>query len=576
MSCTLWLTVVLACLWPVAVTSLVHPARDTPVHEARTALPPGFINTGPAAADSTLNLRFALAQENPDDIVNALYTVSDPKSAMYGQYLSKAEVDNLVAPKADALDAVNSWLKTHGFEATPLSPSGDWVAFRTSVGEANKLFNANYSIFTHDATGVQVTRTMAYSLPDDLVGYVDLVHPTTSFPNPDISGAHVAVKRAAPMLAKRNFTFPSNCSDDETVPACLQMLYNIPLTPATNPKNRLGVTGKWSQSAHYASLKTFLMTFRPDMDPNTNFTLDSVDGGTNDQDGPSADEGDLDIQYTVGLATDVPVVLVFIGLNTTDGDFDGFLDEANHLLAEEHPPQVLTTSYGFTESALSFALTDKLCRQYAQLGARGTSILYASGDSSVGCPVGNDTSFQATFPSNCPFVTSVGGTQSFSPEVAWVRSSGGFSNYYPRPQYQDAAVKEYLAQLGSTNAGKFNASGRAFPDIAAKADGYIINSDGFTGVTGTSASSPTVASVIALLNDRLASAGRPPLGFLNPWLYSDGRLGFTDITGGNSSIPCDDPDENRGFAAAEGWDPATGLGTPDFSKLLKVLGLPEN
>ena len=112
------------------------------------------------------------------------------------------------------------------------------------------------------------------------------------------------------------------------------------------------------------------------MDPNTNFTLDSVDGGTNDQDGPSADESvsicatsygsnkltgtrqDLDIQYTVGLATDIPVVLVFIGLNTTDGDLDGFLDEANHLLAEEHPPQVLTTSYGFTEGALSFALTE--------------------------------------------------------------------------------------------------------------------------------------------------------------------------------------------------------------------------
>lgn len=67
---------------------------------------------------------------------------------------------------------------------------------------------------------------------------------------------------------------------------------------------------------------------------------------------------ELDIQYTVGLATDVNVTYYFIGFDNQDGDLDGFLDEANVLLGLDTPPQVLTTSYGFSESDLSFSLVE--------------------------------------------------------------------------------------------------------------------------------------------------------------------------------------------------------------------------
>ena len=61
---------------------------------------------------------------------------------------------------------------------------------------------------------------------------------------------------------------------------------------------------------------------------------------------------------------------------------------------------------------------------------------------------------------------------------------------------------------------------------------------GQTGlVGGTSASSPIVASVIALLNDELAGRGRPPLGFLNPFLYSAGASALNDITRGELPVP---------------------------------------
>ena len=64
----------------------------------------------------------------------------------------------------------------------------------------------------------------------------------------------------------------------------------------------------------------------------------------------------MDIQYTVGVATNVPTTFISVGDNTQDGDLSGFLDIINALLGEASPPQVLTTSYGDNESDISRSL----------------------------------------------------------------------------------------------------------------------------------------------------------------------------------------------------------------------------
>lgn len=60
----------------------------------------------------------------------------------------------------------------------------------------------------------------------------------------------------------------------------------------------------------------------------------------------------LDIQYTVGIASGVPVTFISVGEQFHDGALGGFLDIINFLLNEESPPQVLTTSYGDDESGI--------------------------------------------------------------------------------------------------------------------------------------------------------------------------------------------------------------------------------
>ncbi|OSD07716.1 family S53 protease-like protein [Trametes coccinea BRFM310] len=527
---------------PLSVSN--HYSRDLIVHETRDALPSGFSLTGPAPADTTLKLRIALAQKTPDAVVDALLSVSDPTSDKYGQHLSKNEAAQLAAPNPESVSAVNAWLSEHGLNATSITPAGDWLELHVNVSKANTLLGANFSVFHHGSTGQAAIRTLAYSIPASLKGHIDLVHPTTTFPEPVDSNLQLG-KRAIhkPILPR---TLSSNCANG-TTPACLQELYNIPTTPASVPSNKLAVTGRFGNNAHYAFLQEFLKQYRPDMDPSTNFTVTLLDDGNNDQDQPSVSEGELDIQYTVGLATNVSVDYVMVGIKWQDGALEGYLDEVNYLLSLDNPPQVLTTSYGMPEDSLPFNLTDKLCKAYAQLGARGVSILYAAGDSGVGCEQ-NSTSFVPTFPSNCPYA----------------------------PTYQADAVTGYLTQLSSSTQanstlGRFNATGRGFPDVSAKADSFLVWENGTASLFGTSAASPTFASVIALLNDRLAQKGQSPLGFLNPWLYSKAAGALNDITEGKSNIECNG--DNVGFEAVKGWDPVTGLGTPDFNKLLGVLGL---
>jgi len=100
-----------------------------------------------------------------------------------------------------------------------------------------------------------------------------------------------------------------------------------------------------------------LKALRPDISSTTTFTLQTLDGGQNTQSARSAGiEANLDIQYTVGVATGVPTTFISVGDNFQDGDLEGFLDIINFLLKESAPPQVLTTSYGQNENTISRTL----------------------------------------------------------------------------------------------------------------------------------------------------------------------------------------------------------------------------
>jgi tripeptidyl-peptidase I len=147
-------------------------------------------------------------------------------------------------------------------------------------------------------------------------------------------------------------------------------------------------------------------------------------------------------------------------------------------------------------------------------------------------------------------------------------SGGGFSDIFELPAYQEWAVNNYLDRFPPPyGSDVFNDSGnaRGFPDVSSLglklATVYLGK---VYGIGGTSASAPTVAAIVTLLNEERLRAGKGPIGFLNPTFYKHPEA-FNDVTeGGNPGCGTD------GFQAQPGWDPVTGLGTPDFEKLRKV------
>ncbi|KAF7318601.1 Peptidase S53 domain-containing protein [Mycena chlorophos] len=558
----------------IALGAFAEPARRAmSVHESRAA-PSAFVNSGAADADTLITLRVQMAYNDLPGLEAALYDVSTPSSANYGNHLTKEQVASYVAPSATTSSAVLAWLSEHNIKSSAISPAGDTLSITLPVSQANSLLDTTFSTYKHVSTGKTVIRTLEYSIPTALQGHIDLVYPATSFVTPQATPKYTSLKTKREV--KRDLqarvdkrAVPATCTETIT-PTCLQDIYGIPTTPATQPNNTIGVAGFIEEYANEADLKEFLTSFRTDISPNTTFILQTLDGGSNPQTRSEAGvEANLDVQYAIGLATGVPVYFISVGETNNDGDADGFIDIINFLIGEESRPNVLTTSYAFNENDLTRADLVNMCNVYAQLGALGTSIFFASGDGGVsGGQSQSCTNFIPTAPSGCPYVTSVGSTQGF-PETAASFSGGGFSNYYPTPSFQSADVAAYLETLGSTYAGKYNASGRGIPDVSFQGVNFEIAWDTEEGtVDGTSCSTPSFASVIALINDRLIANGSSPLGWLNPFLYSTGRAALNDITSG------DNPGCNtNGFNATVGWDPVTGLGTPNFTALLTAVGL---
>ena len=295
-------------------------------------------------------------------------------------------------------------------------------------------------------------------------------------------------------------------------------------------------------------------------------------------------EANLDIEYAVSISAGLPVTYYSTGGrppivgNPAENDNEPYFQFLTYLLnlPDASLPTTVSISYGEGEKTVPFAYAKKVCRLFGQVGARGVSIFVSSGDGGPGgeCidPVTNATRFQPAFPAACPFVTAVGATININPEAAVPFSGGGFSDYFAQPDYQKATVQAYLAAGNSANfTGFFNSSGRAFPDVSAQGARFHVIVAGSDNLeSGTSASAPTFASITGLVNNELLAAGKKPLGFLNPFLYEKTTAGaFTDIVKGKST-GCSGEIPGAGFAAVKGWDPVTGLGTPEFKKLVKI------
>ncbi|KAF2768507.1 subtilisin-like protein [Teratosphaeria nubilosa] len=271
------------------------------------------------------------------------------------------------------------------------------------------------------------------------------------------------------------------------------------------------------------------------------------------------------------------------------------------------PTNVISISYGEQEQDLPAYYQERQCNEFLKLGLQGVSIFVASGDTGVGGLPGdgtangclrNGTVFSPTQPNSCPWLTNVGATKVypghtvFEPESAAndpagdpynsaYSSGGGFSNIFPIPSYQSSAIATYFKDYDppypyyydgqyNSSAGLYNRNGRGIPDVAANGDNIAIYLEREATLEGgTSAASPIFAALVTRINEERIKVGKGPVGFINPTLYSHPEVLNDIVNGTNPGCGTD------GFSCTPGWDPVTGLGTPNYPKMLALfLSLP--
>ena len=511
---------------------------------------------------SLMTVTLVLQHSNLKELERYVAEVSTPGSKSYGKHMTAEQVNQLTRPSTNTHNTVRRWLKMENLAGkTRTFQGGSAITIEAPVEEIERTFNTKVDMVT-DGKKVKF-RAAEYTLPEGIVDHVVAVFGLHGLPLPQAQKKH-------------NKTVKGSNGIVAVTPAVIGTTYNISGAKGSgNQKNRQAVGEYEGENFNPSDNTQFFQTFVKDANPDESKLFKVV--GANAQAGPSGTEAALDVEYVMGVA---PGILTeFWGFMQQDFCQDLLLFTAK-ILDTPNAPNVFSISYGWTAP-----LSELGCTQYEvqavdinlqKLGLRGISMIIASQDNGVAC---GQQQCWASWPSTSPYATSVGATRFINQDQSQGEmasdqfgSGGGFSTRFNRSKatsWQEQAVQKYLSTApGLPPPTFFPKEGRAVPDVSALGEGYqtVVNG-GVEAVGGTSAATPAFAAMVSLLNEARAKQGKPPMGFLNPFLYQNPQA-FNDITQGNNKIGRGGQKMTNGYECTVGWDPVTGLGTPKFGSLL--------
>jgi len=560
-----------------------------------------------APADHPITLTVALKVEEGAraQLEQVFFAVSDPKHEKYGQHLSVNDITNLFAIPQSRVATVSAYFQGLGATDIKVAPNRDMLTVVMPVASAENALKTKLAFFTHiERSDHRIVRaSTTYHLPAEIAEHIDLVGELLQFPRlrlksltrltagggswPNACTGHAGLFqcKGPPMCRGQSEAWcntqgakaagcawsggsASRCAGLVT-PAVLAQRYKL---PGNSSKNAVGNSMAVAEFQGQYYKDTDLATFSSGCYQNVK--VDKTIGGDQQTAGI---EAELDIEYIKSVAPQVPLTVVY------DAKYS-LLGWANQINSMADAPLIHSVSYGNDEiQQTSVAYMSTVNTAFLKAGAKGLSILFASGDQGVcgrsGCAgksgSGLHARFHPDFPAASPYVTAVGGTDfasaAIGDETAWSAGGGGFSDTFAIPDWQKTAVAAYKASPDAALPPQnlWNNTGRGYPDIAAlggqKAPYCIASRGEFEGVAGTSASCPVASGIFALLNGLRLSAGKAPLGFLNPFIYQNPNA-FNDVTSGVNGA-----NEKIGFKAIKGWDASTGWGTPDYEAMSKVV-----
>ena len=506
-----------------------------------------------ASPDTAHMLTFWLTSRNGDGaLFETVDGVSFPASPNFRKYSTHETLKSLVAAKDEHISDVKAWLQTAGVKQITEGKHGDYLFATGNVSTWSRIFSKKFAWYKNERSDKRVLRLEHLPSVRDAS-----IHVGDRFAHS--IRAIFGLSDFYPLFSTRARPLDDKCNQfkgAQVDPKVIAQTYGTEYAPSfAHDVPSQGVAAFEDAQFIPSDVKQF------QTDYNLSFVNISVLGPNN---GGYYGEASLDTQYIFATGKGIPTWFI-----AREG-FD-MLQWSFLVMNMTKPPSVLSISWGNGESGFDLSHMKAASREFAKLGALGISLFAASGDDGTGKQgFWTCKKFDPTWPASSPYVTAVGGTYlDSSEEVGWSSSGGGFSDVFPSPSYQRAAIKKYLSSaVPMPSATLYNSSGRATPDVSALSTNYRTLALGAYGcISGTSAATPVFAGLVSTINAELAKAGKQPVGFINPALYAGGTsVGFDVVKGNNKVSGCP-----SGFSAAPHFDCVTGLGTPLYGTMRQIL-----
>ena len=582
---------------------------------------------GAAPASMPLERMLLVLKRSPgqeSELTRLLDEQQDKGSPIYHKWLTPEEFGKRFGPADADIQSVTTWLQTHGFQVNNVSKGRAVIEFSGTADMVQTAFHTQIHQYVvggaaHWANATDPQIPAAFT---PVVGGVWSMHNFRKKPTLRMSQEHFPL------------TYPAGSSKPvATAPGGFHFLSpgDFSLIYGINPVYQAGINGNGASIAvigrsnfNYVDVYDFHSIFGLP-GPNLTFALNGPDPGN--LGGGEEAEAVLDATWSSSIAPSALTVFVLSSsTDTTDGVDLSALYAVDNNLAD-----VMTESFGICEAFVSNAEKTGFSALAEQAAAQGITYIVSSGDTgSAGCDNLGETTATGPISVNAlastPFNVAVGGTifnESGHPSTYWSASTtapvtalkyipenvwnesctsatcgnnaniaaggGGPSSFFPKPNWQTGS------NLHIPNDGF-----RDIPDVsltAALHDPYLLclagscSQQGFLiGIGGTSASAPSFAGIMALVNQKLAQVNQSGSGRVGNANYALYRLAnaqtlsqcnasstttspastcvFNDVTVGNNAVPGEPT--NTKFTAAVGYDLATGLGSVKVNNLLNA------
>jgi Pro-kumamolisin, activation domain/Bacterial Ig-like domain (group 3) len=617
----------------------VSPRITQPVDEANRVTLKGNthplarpeFDLGPAPANLPLNRMLLVLSRSPEQeaaLETLLDQQQDKSSPNYHNWLTPEQFGQQFGPADQDVQAVTSWLETHGFQVSRVSKGRVVIEFSGTASQLQEAFHTEihkYAVNGEEhwanASDPQIPVALA-----PVVAGVKTLHDFYKKSQILITGEQFKF-RATPGSQPE---FTASNGVHALAPADYATIYNInplytpaPTTPPTPAINGTGTTIAVVGRSDF--LLQDVIDFRNlfSLPANTPLVV------TNGPDPGILNEGEqfeatLDVTWSGAVAPGAQVIFVVsASTNTTDG-----LDLSEEYIIDNDLANVMTESFSGCEFGATSAEASSISSLAEQAAAEGITYMVSTGDSGAeGCD-NPDTEMKATGPvsvnilASSPYTLGVGGTEfndNANPTKYWGSTNqqsglGSALSYIPEDVWNESC----LSGCGESDGGAIWAGGggastlftkpdwqsvvagipadghRDLPDVSLTAAGhdpyllcfeYSCEQGYFDGVSGTSASAPSFAGIMALVNQKTGSkqgqanyvlyrlAAQETLASCNASSITTPPAStciFNDVTIGNNAVPGEIGygTPTADYQSTVGYDRATGLGSVNVANLV--------